>query len=202
MDDQGQRKRGTVSPLVEFPAGVVENDSSVIFTLDEDLQLTYCNPAWDRFAVKNGAAWLRMPAPIGRSVLDAISGPLRSYYESVYKKALGTRQPWGHLYECSSATFSRKFFLQVLPLRASRGLLVINSMRIEHPWEIAPAAALDEIYRDKDRLIVMCSHCRRTRRQEGAAEFWDWVADYVAHPPSAVSHGLCQPCLEYYYTIR
>ena len=37
------------------PTSVVETDPAVIFCLDAELRLTYCNAAWDQFAQENGA---------------------------------------------------------------------------------------------------------------------------------------------------
>ena len=184
---------------LDFPFDTLENDSSVIFALDEDLRLTYCNPEWDRFAWKNGGKTLRTPAPVGRDVLDSISGPLRKYYESAYRGILRIREPWEHLYECSSASVFRKFFMQVLPMKMDSGLLVVNSLRVERPHEMPSCRPLDEIYRNDEGMILMCSHCRRTRRNGPSTDLWDWVADYVARLPAGVSHGLCPICMEYYY---
>ena len=35
----------------DYPASVVEADTSIIYCLDLNLAITYCNPAWDRFAI-------------------------------------------------------------------------------------------------------------------------------------------------------
>jgi hypothetical protein len=36
-----------------------EDDPSVVYVLDDDLRLAYCNKAWDEFAEHNGGAHLR-----------------------------------------------------------------------------------------------------------------------------------------------
>jgi hypothetical protein len=84
-------------------------------------------------------------------------------------------------------------------MRKSEGLLAINSLRVERLHDVPSLAGLEEVYRQDSGLIVMCGHCRRTRRAVGDPDIWDWVADYVAKQPSQVSHGLCDACLEYHY---
>jgi len=186
-------------PFPEFPAAAVDADPSVVFALDSSLHIIYCNPAWDRFASENGGRELQKPAPLGHSVLDFITGALRPFYECAYRRVLEGGAPWEHLYECSSASVYRAFALRVLPMKQSAGLLAINSLRVERAHDRPSFAGLDEVYRQSNGVIVMCSHCRRTRRRLGDREAWDWVSDYVARRPLQVSHGLCETCLEYYY---
>lgn len=68
---------------------VLDANADLIFCLDVDLRFTYCNAAWDRFALANGALQLCCPAPLGRSVLDYISTSHREYSFS--------EQPFGTL---------------------------------------------------------------------------------------------------------
>jgi hypothetical protein len=42
-------------------AATLENHSSVVFALDPELRIQYCNPAWDEFAAANGAGYLTRP---------------------------------------------------------------------------------------------------------------------------------------------
>jgi VWFA-related protein len=41
----------------------LESDSSVIYCLDPDSRISYCNAAWDRFATANNGMHLKRPAP-------------------------------------------------------------------------------------------------------------------------------------------
>lgn len=175
----------------------LENDPAVIFALDAHLRIAYCNTAWDRFAASNGGAAFIRPKPIGKPLLDFIGKPLAAYYEAAYHEVLRTGEPWRHLYECSSPTVFRRFAMQVLPMNGA-GLLVVNSLCIERAHDVAHGSFSEAAYRRPDGIVVMCSHCRRTRRA-GIAEHWDWVADFVREPPHQTSHGLCPPCFEYYY---
>ncbi len=188
--------------LGEIPAAALEQDRSVIFALDSALRIIYCNAAWDAFASANGGGPdLRRPGPLGQRLLDFVHGPVAEYYEAAYRRALETGEPWRHVYECSSASTFRKFALQVLPMKRARTLLVVNSICVERPHEPARGKAREEEYLFTDGLVVMCSHCRRTKRTHGS-EQWDWVPEYVEHLPPFTSHGLCGVCWAYYYPNR
>jgi len=182
----------------EIPAEVLEQDQSVIFGLDSSLQIVYCNAAWDAFAAANGGCDLLRPAPLGHPLLNYIGGSLAGYYESAYRSVLQTSELWRHVYECSSASVYRKYAMQVLPMKRMRGLLVVNSLCVERPHEPARNGVRPLDYRFANGMVVMCSHCRRTKRSDGS-EQWDWVPEHVATMPRNTSHGLCGVCFEYYY---
>lgn len=179
-------------------ADALENDLSVIFALDPKLRLTYCNPAWDHFAAANGGRGLLRPAPIGRSLLEFITGTVAEFYVSAFQDVLAHGQAWEHEYECSSSSVFRKFTMRALPIRTGPGILVINSLCVERPHHGLAAHPPDPLYESPGGVILMCSHCRRTRRS-APREQWDWVPAYIDNPPVNASHGLCRLCLEYYY---
>jgi PAS fold len=182
-----------VSRIDEF-----ENDPSVIYLLDNNLRIVYCNKAWDEFAEHNGAVHLRRIEQVGRSVLDSNAEPLKTFYRSAFERAFAEHQPWEHLYECSSPGLYREFQMQVLPLQAPPSLIVVNSLVVEKPHERIIRPPLTALYRTTGGVITMCMHCRRTRRGE-RPEIWDWVPDFLASPPDKISHGLCPTCFRYYY---
>lgn len=174
-------------------------DTDVIFCLDADFRFTSCNAAWDRFAIANGAPELCAPALLGRQIFDYIAEPDRTYYVRVYKLLLSNGQPWEQLYECCSPGAYRLFVMRVLPLVRQAGLMVINSLQTEHVHNRVPCASIEEHYRGVDDLIVMCSGCRRTRRNSARETIWDWVPEFVERMPGKVTHVFCPFCLEHYY---
>ena len=184
--------------LSEYPREVVDNDEVVMFSLDGNLNITYCNTGWDQFALANGGQHLCTPGPIGRCVLDYIGGPDREYFAKHYKRLIGRSEPWERDYECSSANVYRKFRLRVVPFRKKAGLCVMNFLIVEHPHQSAASAPFEETYRRPDGLIVMCASCRRTRRSLNP-EGWDWVPAFVTEFPLRSTHGVCLPCRELYY---
>ena len=186
----------------DYQPEIVEADTAVIFCLDSDLLITYCNPAWDRFATENGGPELRRPQVIGTCVLDYISGPARDYYATAYKRVLAQSKPWQHRYECSSEKVHREFRLLAIPIKKRPGVFVRNSLDVEHAHQEALSKPLEKVYRQSNGLITMCSGCRRTRRNLSGVEIWDWVPAFLALPPAAarqITYGICSTCRELYY---
>lgn len=190
------------SPVVErlfdeIPIDALNSEAAVCFLLDERLRLTFCNPAWERFAIENGAPHLIGERVLGTCVLDSIAGELADYYESLYRRALSTGEVQEQEFHCSSATLERLMTMRVHRLRSAPALLTVCSKRMERAHSQLSSPALETVYRNGDGVIVMCSNCRRTRRPSDPA-MWDWVPDFVEHLPPMVSHGLCGLCVEYY----
>jgi hypothetical protein len=182
------------------PMRNLEKDPAVIYALDRDLRIIYCNEAWDRFAAENGGRALDRRRQLGRSVLDAIPVPLRRLFEDGYRRVLTTGQTWEHRYECSSPTTFRTFRMVVYPAPHD-GLVVVNSLAVERPHDNTerPAGSPDEmVYVDPHGMVVMCCHCRRTCQAKAKA-VWDWVPAYVETPPASISHGICTVCFNLLY---
>jgi len=57
----------------------VETDDSIVFMLDPDLRIVYCNAAWDLFASQNNGVGLLRSTISGTAVLDVIPEPLKSF---------------------------------------------------------------------------------------------------------------------------
>ena len=178
----------------------LDNDPSVVYALDRTLRLTYCNPAWDRFATENGAPHLRRNQPIGRGILDVIPPVLQRFYRDAFHSVLFTKQPWEHRYECSSPHQYRQFHMHVRPV--SGGVLTIHSLAVQHAVRLEGSKSAEEEYRSAQGIVTMCSHCRRTRRAHTAPPVWDWVPAFVEQMPEQCSHGLCLPCFEYHYPAQ
>jgi PAS domain-containing protein len=175
----------------------LESDPSVIFALDATLRITYCNRAWDDFALQNSGREVRRDAVCGRPIREFLNGSVAAFYLAAYDRVLETQRAWRHEFECSSAEKLRRFAMHVYPLDEGSGILVMNSLRVDMVHDRECAAPLESEYRNLHGLIVMCSNCRRTRRN-GGAEMWDWVPEFVSTTPPKVSHGLCLPCSEHY----
>ncbi|MBN9661176.1 MAG: PAS domain-containing protein [Acidobacteria bacterium] len=184
-----------------LPREVLETDPSVIYVLDRDLRITYCNAAWDRFAVENGGMDLVRPHLLGRSVMDSVPQVLHGFFEDGYRKALSSGETWEHSYECSSASTYRAFRMLTYPEPDRSGLVVVNLILVAHPHndvERQPHALEPGLYLDDFGVLKMCSHCRRVSRV-GEPGQWDWVPALVEAPPARVSHGLCAMCVHLYY---
>lgn len=183
---------------VSVPRSVLEHSKAVICVLDPDLRITYCNPAWDEFARQNSGQDVLAQGVVGSRLLDVVAEPLRAFYEDIFQRAETTGQVQEFDYECSSSELYRSFHMQVLPLKEPHGFLVMHSLRVEKPLDFRPTQAPDDArYAGSDGIIVMCCHCRRTRRFQDS-HAWDWVPVYLERR-SGVSHGLCGICHAYFY---
>lgn len=185
----------------EFEAWIqdLEHNRSVIYVLDRNFRILSCNQAWDDFAKQNEGHALIRPSILGQDLLQVISTPLRSFYETVFRHVLEGQEPFGLEYECSSPDLYRVFHMRILPVRSGGRMLVVNSLAVERPHGLdRPAQPADlALYADEHGFLHMCSHCRRTRFADGSR--WDWVPSYLNRAPAPVSHGLCPPCMAYFY---
>lgn len=171
-------------------------EGGTVYGVWSDFRLAYVNKCWSEFASTNNGpdpAW-----PMGSSILDAMSKPVRQFFLDHYQKALKENRPFEHVYECSSAKQYRTFHQKAYPLGKAEGLLIVNSLKVAEPMMRKECGPSDTLYRDKDGMIHQCSHCRRVQRQDLPAQ-WDWVPEYVAKVPVKCTHDLCKPCYAYYY---
>jgi hypothetical protein len=176
-------------------------DRSIIYILDAGLRIVFCNWSWDRFAFQNGGVHQDHLSVLGRSVMDVTPESLHRFYSNIYFEARRTGRPSEHDFQCSSPEMFRLFHMRVLPLGGSY-LCIENSLSIERPHtrDFDGMRATSGRYLDDNGIVVMCCHCRRTRRIRAiGSPKWDWVPEFLVSPPGAVSHGLCQICRGYFY---
>lgn len=187
--------------LTRFDLETLEKSSYVIYGLSKDLKIIYANPAWGKFAGENGGDMETLGHYLGTPIMDAIGGnKVQEFYQSQYEKVLSTGEKWTHVYQCSSATEYREHYQQVYPLKSNNGLLIINSIAQVAPWDEQDLAdnTQTEQYLQSNGYIVQCSNCRQTQNALHP-ERWDWVPDFIAHPPKNVSHSICPVCFDYYW---
>jgi hypothetical protein len=186
--------------LGDYDLAAISASEATIYGVWPDLTLAFVNQGWTRFAVRNNAEpTFHAKWSIGRNIVDAIALPLRPFFEENFARCLADKRPWEHCYECSSAELFRKFHMMTFPLGNADGLLVVNSLIQETPHTGTPCPPIESLYRNEYGMVTQCSHCRRIRRS-GMEHTWDWVPDWVKAYPSDTSHGLCEPCLGFYYS--
>ena len=189
----------TPSTLPERIPAAVESNPHACFALTESLDISYCNPAWDRFALENGGEPNVFAANVlHKPFLEVVPPGLVEHYRGLFQTARALGRLQSQDYECSAPQIFRAYRMQVYPLRPGCGFVVINSLRVVHPHTRTVCEPVDATYRDKDGLIHMCANCRRTRRVADPLT-WDWVPAYIEQPRRDVSHSVCPFCLEYYY---
>jgi hypothetical protein len=181
--------------------GQFETHSSVIYVLNSSFNISYCNAAWDEFALRNGGARVLRKHQAGRNALDAAPQPLRPFYERLFSSVLRGGGEKGHLYECSSDEKFRRFHMHVMRKDVpGEGLflVIVNSLVLEKAHD-KPKVRFDQrILRQENGLITMCSHCRRVNLPK-VRDGWVWVPEVVAKMPQEVSHSLCPVCFDVYY---
>lgn len=184
--------------FVDLPRKSVDETNNVICLVDTDLSISYCNPAWDRFALQNEGQNALSTLVVNRNLREFIPEPLRRFYDDVFARARSGRVSFD--YECSSPELYRSFRMQVMLLKQYGGYAIINSLRLEHACPGGEVAFKPEsfAYETAAGFIVMYCHCRRTRRHEGE-NVWDWVPEHLKRPPFTVSHGICPICAAYFY---
>lgn len=186
--------------LSDFDCDALEKGNDIVYGAWPDLTLAYLNPAWFIFAHENkGEPAISHDWILGRSILDSLPLSLHAYYQERYQRCLDERQPWRHVYECSSDEEFRKFHVTVLPLGKSEGLLFVNSLVFESPLLHGSLVLQEEMYVDSSGMIVQCCHCRKFRRAD-ASRAWDWVRPWIKQKPRDTSQAICETCVGYYYS--
>ncbi len=174
----------------------LSNSEQVSFILDSSLNLAYYNKAWSRFARENSAPQLAGLAAIGTNLLSVIDESLRPFYREAFQKVLRENAIWEWQYECSSPELFRKFLMRVHPISPSGWLLVTNNVLVE--VERAHGQIDSSHYVNADGLILMCVHCRCSKRT-AAPERWDFVPANLKSEVPNITHGLCPICKSYFY---
>ena len=176
----------------------IDNSDDIVFALNSDLEITYVNQGWVRFAERNGGDTVAERWSVGRRFMDAIPLILQPFYREHFAKVFAENRPWEHQYECSSPALYRRFHMLSYPLGDAERILVVNSLVQEMPHTGPLCEPIEQVYRNQDGLIIQCCHCRRVRRN-GLNQQWDMVPSWVEVIPPNTSHGLCYPCISYYY---
>jgi hypothetical protein len=183
----------------------IENSPHSIFGLSNDLKLIYFNKAWFEFAkLNNGEPEISERFTIGTPFENALSGKMKDFYISNYKKVLSDLKVWKHEYECSSPTLYRVFCQDVYPLKNAAGIVVVNSLKTERTFdheELKNFTLSNNEYVDKNGFITLCTNCRKTQRVNNVG-VWDWVPDFVYDAPKNASHSICVICYDYYWKHR
>ncbi len=177
-----------------YQPGTLDRTGTTLAALDLRANILWVNEVWYRFARANGCEFELDRFP---SYLDGISGPLRADYHRVLENVIATGTVFQHDYECSSAGTIRHYRMRVLPF-LPHGLLVEHTQIASHTAPVGEPA-IEALYFDDNRHITQCSNCRRVRRTVDGADSWVWVPEWVARSHPRTSHGICTPCLGYYW---
>jgi len=178
----------------------IENSKHAIYAISKNFELIYFNQAWFDFAKQNnGEPNISKKFIIGTNIFEGIKGIVAVYYLDKYSTVQKTLKPWSHEYQCSSNSTYREFLQNVYPLKEGSGLIIINSLKVEHPiYETENHHLSKHFYIQEDGFIVQCCQCRKTQNAKNKSQ-WDWVPSFVEKMPKNVSHSICPICFDYYY---
>jgi DNA-binding NarL/FixJ family response regulator len=184
----------------ELARDTLERSKDIIFMVDSQLTITYCNPAWDKFAIANGGEEVVGALVLGTDLMRVIPESLHDFYSDVFERCQLRQSTFDFDYECSSAEQYRLDHMTILPLRRSGELAIVNSVRVEriHGAQ-CPALSSEDVYFNVHGMLTVCSHCRRTRRQD-IPDVWDWVPAFLQTRKWKISHGMCPVCVSYFYS--
>lgn len=171
------------------------------YSIDQEGRLRTVDDRWLPFASDNGAPDLTPDAVLGRRVEDFIADPTTAYiYRLLYQRAregATLRLP----FRCDAPEVRRDMILQLSP--AGSGVVQCDTFVLDetpHP----PIALLDAAAPHGNTLVVMCSWCKRVRREGRWLDLEEGVQELELlsrGPLPEISHGMCPACIEAYYPI-
>jgi hypothetical protein len=176
---------------------VIRVSSNVSYIVDAQKQITFCNPAWDTFAIENEAPELANDGVIGTNLFQWIPPFLQTSYEAMFLEVEKTGQLRDLSYNCSSSTVFRTFQMLIYPIEPMNWFLVTNVKLIDRPHQMEDRSNLRE-YTDRNGLITVCSNCRCAQRADKPSQ-WTFVRHLLAKDVPNVSHGLCPTCNLYFW---
>ena len=181
--------------LPEFDPSSLEELASLVAIVEPAGEIRWVNRAWKLAARANG---VRADHAEGRgSYFDGITPPLREVYQTVFAKAIATREVFDQVYECSSPERRRLFHCRALPVR-NDALILEHTLVIDGDQALAAGAPSAGQYPEAECTILQCSHCRRVRGPDAHA--WSWMSSWAARPHPRTSHVICPLCADYYWS--
>ena len=178
----------------------LEASPAVSYILDARHRFIYCNPAWDRFAKANGAPQIVGEVVIGADLFNAVPEVLKPAYSKAFDEVSEGGGIWEKPYECSSPELFRKYRMRIHFLKSHAWFLITNPLVVEQP-HVKVSSPAPNRYFDKHGLVMMCIHCRCSRRVDNPDQ-WDFVPEYLKITEKdslSVSHGFCPLCEVHFY---
>jgi len=178
---------------------VLEESPAVSYILDSKFRFVYMNPAWDSFAVSNGAPQLAGEALMGYNLFDMMTDALKPVYAEALRRVAKTGGIWEKTYGCSSPEQVRKYRMKIYFMERRKWYLVTNSLLAERPHRNSSGTGQDGYL--SGGIVTMCAHCRCSKRADGSNR-WDFVPGHLrlrGLQSLKVSHALCPVCQEHFY---
>jgi hypothetical protein len=198
------------SAILSATQAILAREANSACLLDVRGVIRFVNPAWDRFASENGGAPGALGAAVvGTAFLDHVAGhEVRAHHARLLERALAG-QGWSgvvQLGECNSPTEARLIaarFERVLSGSVEKpvGIAAVYTILTARPLAEAyrTMEAEEAAYRGPNGLLVQCACCRRVQFAADP-DRWDLLPRLIESPAEMVTHGLCDLCVQLYYT--
>lgn len=164
-------------------------------TVDASGNISGVNDEWVDFAAENGAPELTKEAVAGRPIWDFMEGKeTRHISRLILDKVRKTGRTITLPYRCDSPDFKR-----YLEMEISRGEdeQVVFRSRVLRLEKREHAGLLDAQAVRSEKMLTICSWCRRVRTPEGWAEVDDAVRTlglFSMDTLPQITHGMCEDC--------
>lgn len=183
----GSRMARTVNePMIEYE-----------YTVDRADALQWVSDHWLSFAAENKAVGMEPELIIGRSLWDFISGAeTRHLYEHLFSRARESNASVAVPFRCDSPAARRFMRLEIQPGRDRQLRIVV---RVDREEVRDPVALLESSRARTDRLLTMCSWCRRILVGEQWEEVEEAISDlglFAGDALPTISHGVCPDCYD------
>ena len=172
------------------------DDSTIRYRIDADDIVTAVDASWISYAEQNGAPELTESNVLGKPIWSFLANSeVGHLYDLMFAAVRSGGKELVVPFRCDSPTSRRYMELAVTPL--DNGCLeVVSTLKKE---EIRPHVdLLSSTERDPDRLLTICSWCKKVHLEQGV-----WVEVEIAVRELALfessllpglTHGLCPEC--------
>jgi hypothetical protein len=181
----------------------LEHSSTISYVADSEYRITYCNPAWNRFAEAIDAPQLAAMNIVGSNLFEVIPEALSGVHPHPFWQVRSTGQVWEQPLQCSSPASLRMYRMRIHLLKPMDWFAVTNALVVEHS-RTGTAIADAGRYLDPDGSIRVCAHCCCSRRVHHP-DHWDYVPEYLRRSADSainVKQGLCPVCRAYFYRFE
>ncbi len=173
----------------------IERTYTLIYRIDVGGRITYVNPVWNDFALKNQGEAVLPERVLGTKLLAAVADrTVRELYLWMIRRAR-EGVPARFCYRCDAPDRRRTFEMNIY-LVANGQVEFASTLLHEEP---RPAVALLETGAQREeRMLRVCSWCQKVALPDGA---WVPVEEAVnalhlmeAERVPLITHGICDAC--------
>ena len=174
-----------------------ENDSPVVYSLDQDRHIVDVNDSWNKFALDNEAPHLERNQVLNRPLWDYIADAETRHVHRVLMERVTNKQSILEVpFRCDSPSVRRFMQMKIVP--NDEGAVTYNCKveRIEHR---APVQFLEQKKWREKKLLRMCSWCKKVDvgdniwlEIEAAVEKLQLLERKIL---PEISHTMCDECL-------